>query len=157
MGAVHTMISVTLPADRWRLVMWILDPDRPRSDRLRVQWIADDLVRAVTGWNRWTLTRVWEQAMGMWPIIDGKAAMHGVSVTDLPFHRATALVYSTLTEMHSQDGDHYSKWLDDLDRPPPRQVRREIIEATEAEAEAEFEAAAAWLAGFGAGGDDNPL
>lgn len=154
MGAIHVIVVLTHPVSRPRFLMWLLDEDRPHMSGQQMQWIADDLTHAVTGWRRWMLQRVWAEALGAWAIVDGQLLGRGVDVTRLPFGRATNAVYACLSEMHSGDADHYRRWWDSLDRPPPRQVRREILEASAAEVESEFAAMEAMLSEFDTNGSD---
>lgn len=145
LGAVATLYALTNPVGQQRLWLRTMDRDRPPIHRPLIERIADDVTAAVAGWPRWTLQRLWAEILGSWHLVDGTLQAAGVDLTALPLRRATNAGYGVLAEMYRQDDDAWTKWRNDLDRKPPRQIRRDIEEATAAEAAAQFAAVAAMI------------
>lgn len=160
-GAVHTILAVTAPADAERLMSRILGPNPPHLHARTVEYIADDLVMEVTGWRRWALQRLWVRTFEMWPTVVGRLIAAGVELDVLSPSEAAAAVFATWDGLYSNAPESWQKWLDTLHRAPPRQVRREVEqdareedEAAREQAEAEFAAIRAF--GAGADPDDAP-
>ena len=147
LGALSTLYALTDSVGRQRLWLRTMDLDAPPIRRDLIERIADDVTAAVTGWPRWTLHRLWSEILGSWRIVDGTLQASQIDLTSLPLRQATAASFGVLCELYRQDDDAWRKWTAELDRKPPRQIRREIQEATAAEAAAAFAAVEAMIAG----------
>lgn len=121
-------------------------PYAPVDDAL-ITTAADRLVFSWCGYDRWLVTRLWEEALSNWVMIDGPAAGRGVDIAALPAARATRLIWSTLREWHANDKDKGEGWRRKLETPPVAPVRRGAARA--AAAAAPGSNAASFLAAFG--------
>jgi hypothetical protein len=121
MGTVRDAPDMQLLATR------VLDLNDPFGDR-QIDEIADALVKAWFGMERWTVERLWRQVLGQWGAIDGELLKGGVDVTTYSPARASAVVYRLLLEWVSNSGDKNKaeRWRQELSTPPPRTARRVV-------------------------------
>ena len=95
----------------------------PLTDEL-LESVADALVLSWCGVERWFATRLWEEALTMWPSLDGRMLSRGVDIAALAPARATRLVWVWLQEHHAQDKDKGDGWRRRLQTAPvPFSVR----------------------------------
>lgn len=84
--------------------------------------IADAVARAWFGWQRWEAKRLWEQALGMWPHIDGALITTGVDIETLAPDRATNAIFGVRMRWwrEGEDSEGLEKWIDQLTAEPMR-------------------------------------
>lgn len=115
------LASTRDPDDVAVLVNALLDPDDPLSSVL-LDEIADGLVETWFGMPRWTVQRIWREAVELWRDVDGELGSRGVDVLAMPPDRATNAVYGVLRRWRSGDSVKFDRWLRDLDAPPQRSL-----------------------------------
>lgn len=86
--------------------------------------IADALAYSWFGWKRWEARRLWEQALGMWPHIDGALITSGVDIETLPPDRATNAIFGIRMRWwrEGEDGEGLEKWINALTAEPMRVI-----------------------------------
>ena len=108
-----------------------------------VEEIADAITLMHFGLPRWTVQRLWGEALARWRDVDGELSARGADVLAMAPDRATNAVYALLRRAHSHDQRDLEKWLKGLDTAPPRTIK------TERGAD---DAAADWMAAAAAAG-----
>ena len=124
---------------------WIAKRLLDRTDPLDfdpLEPIADEIVDHWFGMPRWTVQRLWKEAISGWRELDGTLGARGVDVLALPPDRATNIVYGVLSKW--RDPKDVPRWRTKLNEPPARVLHAD----TGAEAAAFDWAAAAALAGM---------
>lgn len=131
-GGLQVVMACTAPQDRRQIIQMIAEQGRTAPD---IEWfadIADDLVAAAIGWQRWEATYVWEQTMGSWRIIDGEHLARGVDIMALPAGRATSVAFAWWRQALGRDEDAWKRWGKEMRRAPRRVVRREAAQPMDA-------------------------
>lgn len=107
-----------------KLLGAIVSPASP-VDLDTLQVIADRIVETHLGIPRWVAARLWQQAAGMWMLVDGELTLRGIDVFTMPAQRATHAVYALLRGWHAKgEKDALRNWQRKLDTPPLREIRR---------------------------------
>lgn len=127
--------------------------DRPALNRLfaaivqhrvresDLQPIADAIARAWFGWHRWEARRLWDQALEMWPHIDGALITTGVDIETLPPDRATNAIFGVRMRWwrEGEDAEGLEKWINALTTQPMR-VKLDPANIDQDAIDAEFDA-----------------
>ena len=107
-----------------------------------LQPVADAIARAWFGWNRWEARRLWDQALEMWPHIDGALISSGVDIEALPPDRATNAIFGVRMRWwrEGEGGEALDRWIGELTAKPMRVILAEA-EDDQGAIDAEFDAA----------------
>lgn len=81
--------------------------------------VVDEIIDTWFGMPRWTVQRLWKEAIGAWRDIDGEAGAKGVDVLALPPDRATNTIYRMLRARY-RDAKDLQRWARKLEEPPVR-------------------------------------
>lgn len=111
-----------------------------RVRELDLQRVADAIARAWFGWHRWEARRLWDQALEMWPHIDGALLTAGVDIETLPPDRATNAIFGVRMRWwrEGEDAEGLDKWISTLTAQPMR-VKLDPVLINQAEIDAEFD------------------
>ncbi|BDD81489.1 hypothetical protein TPB0596_12520 [Tsukamurella pulmonis] len=104
-----------------------------------LQPIADVIARGWFGWHRWEARRLWDQALEMWPHIDGALISSGVDIEALAPDRATNAIFGVRMRWwrDGEDGEGLDRWINELTAAPMR-VTLDPARIDQAEIDAEF-------------------
>ena len=120
---VYIVIGLTRDdEDRSALLKAIVDPTDPFGDD-DLDLIADRLVKAFLGIERWTAERLWLEAVQSWTTIDGQLLSYGVDLMDVDPARATSVVHRIVGKWHAENKADFDRWQQGLLREPPRTAR----------------------------------
>lgn len=99
--------------------------------------IADGVAKHIFGQPRWTVARIWSQALEIWRELDAELIGRGVDVMTLAPDRATNAVFGVLRNRRADDTRRLNEWVRALAAPPARVLNTET---------GTKDAAADWLA-----------
>lgn len=112
--------------DRIHVLTRLLEPVETAPSLTDMQFVADELVSMYGGGlRRWTVEHLWTKTMQNWAFVDGELQLGGVDVLELPFARATALVWALWRRVLRHDKDEMSRFTRELDKPPLRVIEKE--------------------------------
>lgn len=126
----------TMRDEHDRIWMW----DAVRAGVMRppiLHEIADGLTLQLFGQPRWTVQRLWREALGGWRELDAELLGRGVDVMTLPPDRATNVVFGVLRSWRTGEPRRVNEWVRSLAAPPARVLNT---------ASGTADAAADWLA-----------
>lgn len=126
----------TMRDEHDRIWMW----EAVRTGAMRppiINEIADGLAKQIFGQPRWTVARIWQQALEQWRELDAELIGRGVDVMTLAPDRATNAVYGVLRASRTGDARRLNEWVRALAAPPARVLTTET---------GTKDAAADWLA-----------
>ncbi|QOC56030.1 hypothetical protein SEA_CLOWN_32 [Gordonia phage Clown] len=123
--------------DRMHVIERLYGPSDTAMSLTELQFVADELVSMFGGGlKRWTIDALWTKTMHNWAFVDGELQLGGVDVLELPFARATALVWALWRRVLRHDKDEMGRFTRELEKPPLRVIRREDEEEAAAAATA---------------------
>ncbi|UCZ88675.1 hypothetical protein [Gordonia sp. WA4-43] len=113
-------------SDRIHLLTRLYGPADEAVSLTEMQFVADELVSMYGGGlRRWTVEHLWTKTMQNWAFVDGELQLGGVDVLELPFGRATALVWALWRRVLRHDKDEMGRFTRELDKPPLRVIEKE--------------------------------
>lgn len=91
---------------------------------------ADEIAGPMLGTPRWTAEKIWSNTLGAWQLVEGELALAGITdVFSLPPHTATSTVMAVWRRRLERNEKAYKQFIDEIERPPRRALRREIQRA----------------------------
>ncbi|QFP95854.1 hypothetical protein SEA_FIREBALL_29 [Gordonia phage Fireball] len=112
--------------DRIHILTRLLEPAETAPSLTDMQFVADEVVSMYGGgMRRWTVEHLWTKTMQNWAFVDGELQLGGVDVLELPFARATALVWALWRRVLRHNKDEMSRFTRELDKPPLRVIEKE--------------------------------
>ena len=93
--------------------------------------VADEIIAPIFGASRWWVTKLWANTLSSWQFVEGELTLNNIpDVFALPPHTATSAVFAVWRRRLEQNERNWQRFVNDLEMPPPRAVRREIERQT---------------------------